>query len=193
MGTAMDNEQDVARHYASEDLMARIDAALTRAGVNPANPKAADLALVDEFHIGGGPATEAFANKLPFKEGDRLLDVGCGLGGPARYFANRFGAHVTGIDLTPEYIEVAIELSRRTGQSELTTFDVGSALAMRFGAAHFDGAITVHVAMNIHDRERLYGEVARVLKPGAAFGIYEGQCRADRLSSALGDDRGDEP
>jgi ubiquinone/menaquinone biosynthesis C-methylase UbiE len=128
---------------------------------------------VDEFHIGGGSATEAFANKLNFKGSDRLLDVGCGLGGPARYFANRFGAHVTGIDLTPEFIEVATELSRRTGQSQVTTFEVGSALAMRYGDAHFDGAITVHVAMNIHDREGLYREVARVLKFGATFGIYD--------------------
>jgi MPBQ/MSBQ methyltransferase len=153
--------------------MARIDAALTRAGVDPANPNAADLAPVDEFHIGGGSATESFANKLPFKKGDRLLDVGCGLGGPARYFANRFGAHVTGIDLTPEYIEVATELSRRTHQSKVTTFEVGNARAMHYGDAHFDGAITMHVAMNIYDREGLYGEVARVLKPGATFGIYD--------------------
>jgi MPBQ/MSBQ methyltransferase len=169
----MSREKDVAHHYASGNLMVRIDAALTRAGVDPANATAADLAPVDEFHIGGGPATEAFANKLPFKRGGRLLDVGCGLGGPARYFANRFGAHVTGIDLTPEYVEVASELSRRTGQSEHTTFEVGSALAMRYHDALFDGAITVHVAMNIHDREGLYGEVARVLKPGATFGIYD--------------------
>jgi ubiquinone/menaquinone biosynthesis C-methylase UbiE len=173
MVSSVNREQDVARHYASGYLMARIDAALTRAGVDPANPNATDLAPVDEFHIGGGSATEAFANKLPFKRGDRLLDVGCGLGGPARYFANRFGAHVTGIDLTPEYIEVAIELSRRTGQAKLTTFEVGSALTMRYGDGHFDGAITVHVAMNIRDREGLYSEVARVLKPGATFGIYD--------------------
>jgi ubiquinone/menaquinone biosynthesis C-methylase UbiE len=169
----MNSEQDVAHHYASGDLMARIDAALTGAGVDAANPSAADLAPVDEFHIGGGSATEAFANKLNFKGSDRLLDVGCGLGGPARYFASRFGAHVTGIDLTPEFIEVATELSRRTGQSQVTTFEVGSALAMRYGDAHFDGAITVHVAMNIHDREGLYREVARVLKSGATFGIYD--------------------
>ena len=146
----MNREQDVARHYASGDLMARIDAALTRAGVDPANPNAADLAPVDEFHIGGGSATEAFANKLPFKRGDRLLDVGCGLGGPARYFAHRFGAHVTGVDLTPEYIEVAIELSRRTGQSEITTFEVGSALSMRYDDAHF-----AHIAERVlHHRDQ---------------------------------------
>lgn len=169
----MSNEQEVARHYTSGDLMARIVAALTRAGVDPDDPKPADLAPVDEFHIGGAAASEAFAAKLPFKKGDRVLDVGCGLGGPARYFANRFGAHVTGIDLTPEYIEVAIELSRRTGQSGVTAFDVGSALATPYGDAHFDGAYTIHVAMNIHDRAGLYGEIARVLKPGATLGVYD--------------------
>ncbi len=169
----MSNEKDVAEHYGSGDLLARIEAALAKAGVDPAKPEPAQLAPVDEFHIGGAPATEAFAAKLPFKPGDRLLDVGCGLGGPARFLAGRCGAHVTGIDLTQEYVEVAAELSRRTGQAASTAFDVGSALAMPYGDGSFDGAITVHVAMNIHDREGLYAEVARVLKPGATFGVYD--------------------
>lgn len=169
----MAREQEVVRHYTSGDLMDRIVAALARAGVDPARPTPADLAPVDEFHIGGAPATEAFAAKLPFKAGDRLLDVGCGLGGPARFLAQRFGAHVTGIDLTPEYVEVARRLSQLTGQGATTTFDVGSALAMPYGDASFDGAITVHVAMNIANRDKLYAEVGRVLKPGASFGIYD--------------------
>ena len=169
----MASEQDIVRHYTSGNLMDRIVAALGRAGIDPTRPTPADLAPVDEFHIGGAPATEAFAAKLPFKAGDRLLDVGCGLGGPARFFAQRFGAHVTGIDLTPEYVEVARRLSQLTGQSASTTFDVGSALAMPYADASFDGAITVHVAMNIADRGRLYDDVARVLKLGALFGIYD--------------------
>jgi ubiquinone/menaquinone biosynthesis C-methylase UbiE len=169
----MTREQDVARHYASGDLMDRIIAALVRAGVDPERPRPTDLAPVDEFHIGGAAATEAFAAKLPFKAGDRLLDVGSGLGGPARFFAQRFGAHVTGIDLTPEYVEVARRLSELTGQGERTAFEAGSALAMPYGDRSFDGAITIHVAMNIHDREGLYGEVARVLRPGATFGVYD--------------------
>jgi len=167
------HEPDVVEHYSTGDLMDRIAAALRRAGVDPKRPTTSDLAPVDEFHIGGAQATEAFAAKLPFEAGHRLLDVGCGLGGPARFFARRFDAHVTGIDLTPEYVEVAERLSALTGLAEATTFDVGSALAMLYADASFDGAITVHVAMNIHDREGLYGEVARVLKPGAAFGVYD--------------------
>ena len=169
----MSREQDVVRHYESGDLMDRIVAALKRAGVDPTRPTPAELAPVDEFHIGGAPATEALAAKLPFKPGDRLLDVGSGLGGPARFFAQRFGARVTGIDLTPEYVEVARRLSGLTGQGDATTFDAGSALAMPYDDASFDGAITVHVAMNIADRDRLYAEIGRVLKPGASFGVYD--------------------
>jgi SAM-dependent methyltransferase len=169
----MIREEDVARHYAASDLMGRIVAALRQAGVDPERPTAADLAPLDEFHIGGAAATEAFAAKLPFRAGDRLLDVGSGLGGPARFLARRFGAHVTGIDLTREYVEVARRLSELTGQADRTVFDVGSALAMPYGDRSFDGAITIHVAMNIQDRERLYAEIGRVLHPGALFGLYD--------------------
>ena len=169
----MTREQDVAQHYASSDLIERIEGALRKAGIDPARATPADLAPVDEFHIGGAAATEAFAAKLPFKAGDRLLDVGSGLGGPARFFAQRFGAHVTGIDLTPEYVAAATRLSELTRLHDRTAFDVGSALAMPYPGASFDGAITIHVAMNIRDRAGLYAEVARVLRPGAVFGVYD--------------------
>lgn len=169
----MNRELDVVQHYTSGDLLDRIFSALEGAGVDPKCPTPGQLAAVDEFHIGGAPATEAFAAKLPFKIGERLLDVGCGLGGSARFFAQRFGGHVTGIDLTPEYVEVAGRLSQLTGLAEKTAFDVGSALAKPYADSSFDGAITVHVAMNIADRDGLYSEVARVLRSGASFGIYD--------------------
>jgi ubiquinone/menaquinone biosynthesis C-methylase UbiE len=105
--------------------------------------------------------------------GEKLLDVECGLGGSARFFAQRFGGHATGIDLTPEYVEVADRLSAITGLPEKMAFDVGSALCMPYADSSFDGAITVHVAMNIADRDGLYREVLRVLKSGASFGIYD--------------------
>ncbi len=80
---------------------------------------------------------------------------------------------MTGLDLTPEYIETARDLTRRTGLSDRITFEVGSALDMPFPDASFDAAITIHAAMNIKDRNRLYAEIARVLKPGARFCVYD--------------------
>lgn len=169
----MSREPEVAAHYTSGDLMDRILVALKQAGVEPGRPTPADLAPVDEFHIGGASATQDFLAKLPFKAGERILDVGCGLGGPARFIAQASGVHVTGLDLTPEYVDVATQLSRLTGQQDVTAFDVGSALAMPYADSSFDGAVTVHVAMNIADRDGLYCEVARVLKPGGTFGVYD--------------------
>ena len=103
----------------------------------------------------------------------RILDVGCGIGGTARLIASRYRCPVHGIDLTPEYIEVARVLTSRVGLGAGVSFDVASALAMPFGDGEFDGAVTMHVAMNIADRDGLYGEIARVMKPGAALCIYD--------------------
>ncbi len=93
-------EQKVASHYTVSDLTARLLAALAEAGVDTDHPTIDDLAAVDEFHIGGRPATDHFAAKLGFARGDQVLDVGSGIGGPARYFAHHKGCRVTGIDLT---------------------------------------------------------------------------------------------
>ena len=97
---------------------------------------------------------------------DDLLDIGSGLGGPARYFAQRFGCRVTGIDLTAEFCEVARELTRLLELEDRVTIEHGNALAMPFADARFDGAYSMNVSMNIKDKDRLYREVARVLKPG---------------------------
>ncbi len=169
----MIDEQAVSGHYQRGDVIDRIVAGLRAAGIDLDRVRPTDLAPVDEFHIGGAPATRALAAKLPFHAGQRLLDVGSGLGGPARFLAEHFGAHVTGIDLTPAYVEAARHLSELTRQADMTDFKAGSALAMPFGDAGFDGAVTIHVAMNIADRAGLYREVARVLRPGATFGIYD--------------------
>ncbi len=166
-------EGKVARHYALEGLTGRILAALEQSGLDAAKPSSEELAPLDEFHIGGRPATQHLADRLGFRAGDRLLDLGCGLGGAARFLAEHFDCHVTGLDLTPDYIEVARILAARTGAGNRVAFEVGSALATPFSDAAFDGAVTIHVAMNIEDRDGLYREAARVLKPGARFGIYD--------------------
>jgi MPBQ/MSBQ methyltransferase len=138
-----------------------------------------DLALVDELHIGGRPASLALFAQCGFVGGTRVLDVGSGLGGPARTCANAHGVRVTGIDLTPEYVEIARSLSARVGLAATTTFQQASALDLPFGAAEFDGAYMIHVGMNIADKGRLLREVRRVLRDGGTFGIYDVMRRTD--------------
>ncbi len=166
-------ENAVAEHYGAADLLARIDAGLKSGGVDPASLTLEDLAPVDEFHIGGRKATQHALSKMSLGASDHVLDVGCGLGGAARYIAAEFGCRLTGIDLTPEYIDVARELTARLDLSTSPQFETASALAMPFEDETFDAAITFHVAMNIPDRAGLYAEIARVLRPGATLCIYD--------------------
>jgi ubiquinone/menaquinone biosynthesis C-methylase UbiE len=105
--------------------------------------------------------------------GLHLLDIGCGLGGASRYFAQQRGCRVTGLDLTDEYVRVAEALSRRVGLQDRVSYRRGSALDLPFAAASFDGAYMFHVGMNIEDKKRAFAEVRRVLKPSAVFAIYD--------------------
>ena len=174
----MSVEQKVAAHYSQSDMAAKIletagRLAAEKTGIDAGRITARDLAPVDEFHIGGIEATERFLPMLGIARGSRWLDVGSGIGGASRYAAQRFGCHVTGIDLTPEFCTTADALTERVGMTGQVTFRQGSALDMPFGDEAFDGAFTLHVAMNIDDKPALYREVHRVLKPRAIFGVYD--------------------
>jgi SAM-dependent methyltransferase len=166
-------ERRVAHHYTHGGLEQAILAGLAASGVDQARVTPADLAPVDEFHIGGRPATADFAEQLEFAPGSELLDVGSGLGGASRYFAQERGCRVTGIDVTPEYVSVANVLAVRVGLSGMATYRQASALDLPFGAASFDGAYMFHVGMNIEDKHKLFAEIRRVLKPQGVFGIYD--------------------
>ena len=166
-------ENAVARHYGADDLLVRIEAGLKSSGADLANLTLEDLVPVDEFHVGGRKATQHALSRMSLSATDHVLDVGCGLGGAARYIAAQYGCRVTGIDLTPEYIDVAQQLTARLGLSASLRFETASALAMPFEDGSFDAAVTFHVAMNIQDRAGLYAEIARVLRPGATFCIYD--------------------
>ena len=169
----MDVEEEVARHYAQSDLDRQGPYGAQRRRQGPPALKTADLAGVDEFHLGWGPQTVAFAERLGLARGMALLDVGSGIGGPARHFAEAHGCRVTGIDLTPAFVALAGELTARTGLAERVRFVEGSALAMPFEAASFDRATLIHVGMNIADKAGVFREVARLLKPGGRFGVFE--------------------
>ncbi len=169
----MKDQSPIARHYTQGNLLHTIRAAMAQQGKDPECVTIDDLAPVDEFHIGGRTATQDFLPQLELKADDHLLDIGCGIGGASRYAAQTYKCRVSGIDLTEEFIETGRELCRWTGLSHRVTLAQGSALALDFAAATFDKAYMLHVGMNIADKTALATEVARVLKPGALFGIYD--------------------
>jgi len=169
----MTDLRKVERHYGLDSLAERVEAALDKAGLPRAGCDWPDFAGLDQFHIRGLAATRELAAQLHPEPGSSLLDVGSGLGGPARLLAATYGCHVTGIDLSPAFVEVAIALARRCGLADRTTFRQADALELPFADSTFDHAWTQHVAMNIADRPRLYAEVRRVLKPGGSFAIYD--------------------
>ena len=164
---------DVSGHYTSGDLLARLEARLREDGVDPGRPTFEALAPYDHFHGRGLEATEDMANRPLVSETDHILDVGSGIGGPARYFARRFGCRVSGIDVTAEFCDVARHLTSLLGLEERVSIDQGDALAMPFDAAVFDGVYSMNVSMNIADKRALYHEIHRVLKPGAWLGLSE--------------------
>ena len=169
----MSDEASIAEHYSSGDLLQRLEAALASDGVDPAHPTLEALAPYDQFHGRGLEATEEIAALLSAGPADHLLDVGSGIGGPARHMAKRFGCKVTGIDLTAEFCEVARHLTRVLGMESKVSFELVDALAMPFANAAFDGAYSMNVSMNIADKGALYREIHRVLKPGGWLMLSE--------------------
>src|SRR5262249_32681999 len=169
----MSIETNVASYYTRGRLEDSILRALTQAEKNVANLTHADLAALDEFHVGGLESTQELAAQMELRPGLSLLDVGSGIGGPARYFAGEHGCKVTGIDLTEEFVQVSRSLTRRTKLDRLVEFVQGSALGMTFQPETFDRAYMIHVGMNIADKGGVFREVRRVLKPGGKFAIFD--------------------
>jgi ubiquinone/menaquinone biosynthesis C-methylase UbiE len=163
----------VENHYTSGDLGAAILAALQRMGKDIDHLTPDDLAPVDEFHGGQRPATIRLAELLGLSGDERVLDVGSGLGGPSRFLAWRYGVRVSGVDLTAEFVQVAEMLTRRTGLEGVVDYRQGNALDLPFADASFDAVWSQNAAMNIPDRDRLYGEMRRVLKPGGKLALQE--------------------
>lgn len=165
---------DVVSHYSGAgDLVAAIRSALGNAGVDVAGISTTALAPVDEFHIRGRAATLEIAEALAVGSASRVLDIGSGLGGPARTLAEVIGCHVTGVDLTPEFCGAAAAMSEWTGLGDRTRFVVGDACRLDSPDAAFDAALTVHVAMNVADKAGMYREARRVVKPGGRFVVYD--------------------
>lgn len=163
----------VVEHYSQGALEKRILDVLTLMGVDPECLEPDQLAPVDEFHIGGRSATVEFVDQLKLRSGLRVLDIGSGLGGAARYMVRTQDVQVVGVDLTEEYVQVASSLTRRTGLAESAEFHQGSATDLPFAEKTFDRACMLHVGMNIADKAAVFREVRRVLVDGGGFGVYD--------------------
>jgi ubiquinone/menaquinone biosynthesis C-methylase UbiE len=163
----------VEKHYGSGGLMEKIEAGLNLAGKDVNSLTVDDLAPIDEFHTRGRKSTLEVAELANLKATDLVLDVGCGLGGTARYLAERYKCNVTGIDLTEEYISVGRKLTELVGLSDRVELLHGSALEIPLEDESFDIVWTEHVQMNIADKKRFYSEIARVLKPGGRLLFHD--------------------
>jgi len=169
----MTNDKTISEHYTHGNLLEAIRASIAKLGKTIDTVTIGELARVDEFHIGGPVATEHLLKQLGFCEQHQILDVGCGLGGAARFAASRYNCQVTGIDLTEEYIETGKALCSWVKLDGKITLRQGSAVSMPFEDESFDGGYMLHVGMNIEDKASLFGEISRVLRPGSPFGIYD--------------------
>jgi SAM-dependent methyltransferase len=169
----MTTDQQISAHYSRGSLLDRLRDALREDGIDPDQPTIEALAPYDHFHGRGLEATQEIADQLSVAATDHLLDIGSGIGGPARYVAARFGARVTGIDLTAAFCEAARHLTKVVGPADRVTFERGNALAMPFADSSFDGAYSMNVSMNIADKAALYAEIRRVLRPGGWLVLSE--------------------
>ena len=161
----------IQAHYTTPDIAHRVIAA-ARAEIGPDTPLTPDaLSAIDHFHGGGLPSTRELMTLLAPARGESLLDIGCGIGGPARWIAWTFGCHVTGVDLTAAFCRAAEALNQATGMTASVSILEASALEMPLPAASFDAAYSQNVVMNIRDKGAFYREACRVLRQGGRLAL----------------------
>jgi SAM-dependent methyltransferase len=161
-------------HYSARDIETRILAALRAAGFNPEERLAPEaLGALDHFHTGGLRASRELIELARIQSSDRVLDIGAGLAGPARFLASVHGCRVECVEMSPDYCAGAALLNRLTGLNEQIGVHIGSALDLPFPDDSFDVVWMQNVGMNIEDKQTLYQEIYRVLKPGGRYAFQE--------------------
>ena len=159
------DDKEINKHYGISGILNSILEGLESSGKDLHSLTPDDLSPIDEFHTRGKESTIEIANLAQLQPHHNVLDVGCGLGGSARYIANQHGCSVVGIDLTDEYIDVANKLTEFVKLTDKVSFKQGSALELPFPSENFDIVWTEHTQMNIADKGKFYSELSRVLKP----------------------------
>ena len=160
-------------HYGRPKLGDALLEALTAAGKDINNLVPTDFAPFENLHVRGRAATRDLARLAGLRQGDRVLHVGCGIGGPARTLAVEFGCHVTGVDIAESYVEAGRMLNERVGLSETISLHVGNALDLPYADTSFDVVWMQHVGMYVSDKTSLYREARRVLRLGGKLAMHE--------------------
>ena len=169
----MTNPNAIADHWGTGDIYSLLVAALNKVSKPLESLTIEDLAPLDHFHSRGFAATVELADRLPIEAGQHIVDIGCGLGGPARYIAKRFQCTVSGVDITLPFVEAARRLTALVGLEVQVKIEHGDGQRLPYSNAIFDGAYAQHVTMNVRDRAQFFAEAYRVLKPGAFFALTE--------------------
>jgi SAM-dependent methyltransferase len=162
--------------YTEKDLITSIDRLVPEGPTDGTTPEA--LQYLDQYHAGGSKAVERLLVTLTLSPSDTVLDIGSGLGGPARQVAAASGCRVTGVDITEAYVEAAAELTDRCGLSDRVRFVHGDIADLEAEQA-FDAAHTMHVQMNIEAKRQWFTEIAQRLAPRARFAVWEVCCTSD--------------
>ena len=168
-----DQLEDVRSHYHALGLTERLKTVLSTFGPEDQRLTPSQLGGIDQFHTRGLAATTELAQLAGITAETSVLDVGSGVGGPARFLAATHGCRVTGVDLSEPFIDAARYLTERTGQTAQVSFQVASALELPFDDSQFDVVLLQHVAMNVADRGGLYREIRRVLASGGRFATFD--------------------
>lgn len=169
----MGESQSVSDHWGTGDVLSRILEAMSAAAIPVEGLTVEKLAPIDHFHARGFAATKELADILPIKAGDHIVDIGCGIGGPARYLAQRFNCRVDGVDITGPFVSAANKLTEMVGLEQQVRIELGDGQHLPYADEVFDGGYALHVTMNVPDRDQFFGEAFRVLKPGGFFALTE--------------------
>lgn len=163
----------VAAHYGRSQLADALIVRLAEHGIQAGDVTLEQLAALDQMHVRGHDATVELFEAIGIRKRMKVLDLGAGIGGPARVLATRYDARPTALDLTPELCEANRALNRLVGLSRRIKVVEGDATDLPFEDDSFERAVTIHATMNIERKRPMYREVHRVLKPGGRFGFYD--------------------
>ena len=168
-GAMVERAAEIQDHWTRKGVLTRIDAALTELGHDPQTLTPEILATIEHLHTGGPATTRDQAAQLSLTPNSRVLDIGCGIGGPARHLAHTYGCQVDGIDLTPALVETGRVLTERCGLADRVTLQLGDALDLPFPDETYDAVWCQNVTMNIADKARFLAGAYHVLRPGGLF------------------------